>query len=278
MAERRTTRRKAYRVRSPFIAAFCGTLALAIWSVHQPVWAALRTHPYFAVKDLRIEGAGPLLSQEEILAWVGIDERAAIWDLPPVRVQRRLEAHPLIAEAAIYREFPDRFEIEIRERRPEAIAALDQLYYIDREGTLLRALSPRNNPDFPIVTGLTPETPPGYRSFALRRAQRLLRLCERMSCLGGISEVHLDSERGVVVYPVTRRVQVTLGWGSWRQKLRRAEQVLDEWRGHAEQLAGIDLRFRNQAVVRVRKAAEEPQAAKKTVRKPPSAKRSGVGA
>lgn len=231
-------------------------MGLALWSVHQPVRAALRTNPYFAVKELRIRGAGPLLSHDEIFTWLGIDEHVAIWDLPPVRVKRRLEAHPLVAEVAVHREFPDRFEIEVRERRPTAIAVLDQLYYVDREGALLRPLSPRYNPDFPVVTGLAPDTPSGYRSFALRRAQRLLRLCERMSCLGGLSEVHLDPQRGVVAYPVAQRVEVVLGWGSWRLKLQRAERTLEAWRGRGGQLARIDLRFRNQVVLRTRKTVE----------------------
>lgn len=225
------------------------------WVLHQPVWAALRTHPYFAIKNVVIRGAGPLLTQEEVLAWLGVQDGTSLWDVTPNRVRGRLEVHPLIARASVRREFPNRFEIEVRERRPEAIAVLDGLYYLDRNGQILKPLADEHDRDYPLITGIDAQAEPGYRTWALRRAMRLVRLCQRVSCPGGVSEVHLDSELGLVLYPRGPRVAVVLGWGSWREKLNRATRVLAAWQAQSERLARVDLRFRDQVLVKLRTPA-----------------------
>jgi len=236
-----------------------GVLVLAgAWSVHDRVWTAIRNHPYFQVTELEIHGTGPLLSVPEVRAWLGDSDQLSVWDASPVRLRKRLESHPLIDRATVQRQFPNRLEIEVRERRPEAIALLDQLYYVDRSGRLLMPLAGENGRDYPVITGLVEDTAPGYRTWAFRRAMRLLRLCARMSCLTGVSEVHLDRERGVELYPVYPKVSLVLGWGSWREKLTRAVRVLETWAGYTDRLASVDARYRNQVVVKLRAPATGP--------------------
>jgi hypothetical protein len=230
----------------------------ASWLLHDPVWAALRAHPYFAVTDLSIRGAGPLLSEEEILAWLGVSAETRIWDMSPSRVRARLDMHPLIEHASVHRTFPNRFVIRVRERRPEALALLNDLYYVGRDGQVLKKFEPGDDPDFPIVTGLGSQPAPGFRAWAVRRALRLQRLCRRMDCFGGVSEIHFDPRRGMVLYPRRPRVQVVLGWGSWREKIRRAERTLRVWEGRTHRLVGVRVHFRNQVVVELRESGKKP--------------------
>jgi hypothetical protein len=232
-------------------------VAAGIWLLHEPVWATLRAHPYFAVTDLSIRGAGPLLSEEEILAWLGVTAETRIWDLSPSRVRARLEMHPLIERASVHRTFPNRFVIRVRERRAEALTLLDALYFVGRDGQVLKRFEPGDNPDFTIVTGLGSRPAPGFRAWVVRRALRLQRLCQRMDCFGGVSEIHFDPQRGMVLYPRRPRVEVVLGWGSWRDKIRRAERTLRVWEGRTHRLVGVRVQFRNQVVVELRESGKK---------------------
>jgi cell division septal protein FtsQ len=224
------------------------------------VWSRIRTHPYFRASQLHIRGVGPLLSQSAIRTWLDIDDRTTVWELEPLGVRARLEAHPLIAKAVVRREFPDRFSITIRERHPEAIAMLDRCYYLDRRGNLLGALGPEHSRDYPVITGPALETPPGLRSWLYKRALRVVRLCGRGGCSGELSEINVDRERGVVLYPMRMRASVILGWGSWREKLERFDRVLRAQRGATDDIRVVDLRYRNQVVVQ-----REPRAPQKPV-------------
>jgi cell division protein FtsQ len=227
-------------------------VAAASWMLHEPVWAALRTHPYFAVTDITVRGTGPLLADEEIFDWLGVTESLRIWDVPSARIRARLEMHPLVARAHVQRAFPNRLVIQVREHQPQALLLLDGLHYVGRHGRVLRRLEPWHNADFTIITGLGSRSPSGYRIWAVRRALRLQRLCERIACFEGVSGIHVDPERGMIVYPREPRVPVIVGWGSWREKLVRAERVLDVWKNRTHHLRRVDLRFRNQVVVELR--------------------------
>jgi cell division protein FtsQ len=233
----------------------------AIWATHGRAAEALRDHPYFAIHQLVINGCGPALTPDDVRAWLGLTEDATLWQTEPARVRARVEAHPYVARAAVRREFPGRLEVEVRERRPRAIVVLDGLYYVDRGGATFGPLRPQDSRDYPLITGLDPAAAEGLRTWALRRALRLLRRCDREPCFGELSEVHLADQRGVVVYLAAPRVPVVLGWGSWPAKLERAHRVLQAWEGAAERLASVDVRFRNQVVLTLRALPAPPAAA-----------------
>lgn len=233
-------------------------VALLIWQ--PPAVEALREHPYFAITELVVTGCGPELTPEDVRAWLGVTDASTVWDASPSLVRARLESHPRIAWATARRRFPDRLEVEVRERRPLAIVVLDDLYYVDRAGVTFGPLTARDSRDYPVITGLDPDASAGSRSWLLRRALRLLRRCERESCPGHLSEVHVDAGRGVVVYPDAPRLPIVLGWGSWGAKLDRAERALHAWRGGAAQLASLDARFRNQVVMTLRPVPAPPPA------------------
>ncbi|MGH7789657.1 MAG: cell division protein FtsQ/DivIB, partial [Candidatus Binatia bacterium] len=226
-------------------------LAAAGWAAREPAAQALRAHPYFAISQLVIKGCGPALSADDVRAWVGIGADSTLWEMSPGRVRARLEEHPRIAQAAVRREFPGRLEVVVRERRPLAIAVLDELYYVDRSGALFGPLQAHDSRDYPFITGVDPNEPDGRRVWSLRRALRLLRRCAAGGCGSEISEVRVDAARGAVLYPAAPRPPLVLGWGSWPTKLARAEQALQTWRGNPERLASIDLRYRNQVVMRL---------------------------
>jgi len=250
------------------LGALLAALPAVLWAVGQPLWGTVREHPYFRASEITIRGAGPLLSEQMVLTWLGVDERTTVWQLSPLEVRARLEAHPLVARAAVRREFPNRVSISLRERRPEAIAVLDRCYYVDRAGHLLGALGPEHSRDFPLVTGPTLETPTGLRTWLYRRAARLVRLCQRDGCPRRISEINVDATRGVVLYPTQPRAAVILGWGSWHDKLERWGRVLRVEQRNLDTIQAIDLRYRNQIVVERQPSipAPSPRPAKRGMR------------
>jgi hypothetical protein len=237
-------------------------LAAAVWAAHGPATTALREHPYFAINQLVINGCGPALTPDDLRAWLGLSEESTVWEAAPTRVRARLEAHPYIAAATVRRQFPGRLEIVVRERRPQAIAVLDDLYYVDRSGATFGPLRPGDSRDYPFVTGLDAAAADGQRTWMLRRALRLLRRCDRDTCVGELSEVHVEDGRGMVVYPAAPRVPIVLGWGSWPAKLERAERALHAWHDAAERLASLDVRYRNQVVLTLRPTPAPPPAAR----------------
>ena len=236
------------------LALIAGTAALAALgaaATASDLRRLLREHPYFAIHDVRVNGAGPLLTRTEVIEWVGLRPGTSVWDASPSRVRKRLKAHPMIARAAVRREFPGRVVIDVRERRPAAILMLEEPFYVDRSGAAFGPLRDEYSRDYPVISGIDAALPAGARARAVRRALRLARLCDRHACFGGISEVHVQPDVGAVLYPSQWHVPVVLGWGGWVDKVDRAERLFEQWSGETERLASVDARFRNQVVVRL---------------------------
>jgi cell division protein FtsQ len=218
---------------------------------HRPAIEAVRDHPYFAIERIAVRGAGNLVSEEEVLRWSGVREGDSLWDAAPQALKERVESHPMVRTASVRRLFPNTLEIGVRERRPAAIAVLDDLYYVDRNGDRFGPLEVLHDRDYPVFTGLTEESD-GQRRWALRRALHLLRRAEVRGLDLEISEIHLDPVEGLILYPASPRVPLFLGWRGWERRLQRAHRALASWDGVADRLARMDMRYRDQVVIEVR--------------------------
>ena len=230
-------------------AALIALCALSVGFVQhrRAVVGAVQEHPYFRVDHIKIRGVGTLVHEEEIRDWLGLGEGQSLWRVYPREIARRLESHPMIRAASARRVFPNTLEIRVRERKPAAISVLNGLYYVDRRGEFFGPLGGRHDRDFPVFTGLR-DGSDGQQRWTLRRALRLLR---RGFVRQGVevSEMHLDPERGLVLYPSRPSVPILLGWRSWEVRLGKALRALGEWPGDIRRLARVDVRYRDQILM-----------------------------
>lgn len=211
----------------------------------------VREHPYFRVARIEIHGAGTLVSEAELRRWLGVHEGDSLWGSTPHAIEARLESHPMLRSATARRVFPGTLQIRVEERRPVAIAVLDGLYYLDSDGDSFGPLGMKHARDFPVFTGVAGGVD-GHRRWALRRALQLI-----ASSAGGdidlaSAELHLDPDEGLILFPAHPRVPIYLGWQAWERRIERAGRVLQSWGDSAGKLAQVDLRFRDQVVVRLR--------------------------
>jgi cell division protein FtsQ len=211
----------------------------------------VQAHPYFAIAKLELEG-NRRLTRHDVLEWIGVHEGTSIWQASPMRLQLRLESHPWVQRASVQRDFPQHVAITLKERRPVAIVRLDTLNYVDRAGRVLGPLRDDDSRDFPLITGFDDDAARSFASIGIHRALQFLRRCDRLNCFGGISEVYVNAQRGITVFPQRTAVAVRLGWGGWREKLARSARVLAAWDRQTTRIAAVDVSFREVVVVKLR--------------------------
>ena len=240
------------------LAAACGiTLSAAVWYGIPATVRWTKTHPYFAIAKIELDG-NRRLTRHDVLEWIAVQEGTSVWDATPGPLQMRLESHPWVQRASVQREFPHRVAIAVQERRPVAIVRLETLSYVDGTGHILGPLRDDDSRDFPLITGLEDDAARSFAPIGLHRALQFLRRCERVSCFDGVSEVHVNQQRGVTVYPLRTTVAVVLGWGNWREKLARSARVLAAWEGQTARVAAVDVTFRELVVVKLRAEHRPP--------------------
>lgn len=213
----------------------------------------LLTSPRFAIAGVEVRGVSRV-SAERVVAAAGIPARANIFRIDPTTVTSRLQAVPEILRADVIRELPNRVTILVEERRPFTLVSSGTLHWLDEEGRLLGEEPNAVVPSVPVISGLTEEelaalrTQPGPKArMALALIRSLLR--SGSALVGEISEIDMSGREGPVLYTVDG-IEVRLGAEEWEERLARLEGVLGQITQAGDGVTGIDLRFRDQVILK----------------------------
>jgi cell division protein FtsQ len=211
------------------------------------------TSPRFTVTEVAVTGASRL-RPEDVVAASGIGPGTNLFRLDRGAVVARLEALPLIRRAEMVRRFPNQVTLAVEERRPFTLAHAGRLHWIDEQGVSLGAEARAVVPQAPVITGLSPadlaagDGTPGPRVAAGISLLRVL-LRSETALLRQISEIDVSRPEGPVLYTV-EGVEVRLGAEDWEARLGRLQGVLAQVRAGGESVNAIDLRFRDQVVLK----------------------------
>lgn len=194
----------------------------------------MRTSEAFATRVIDVMGNDRLAS-EEVLQAAGLSLGKNVFEVSPEEAQRRLVEHPWVASANVARRLPDTYSIEVSERKPVALLALDTLYLISADGGVFKSLEEGDPSDFPVITGVDAE------SFTHDRGLRTRLLVSVVSMLHDyrdaglfrrepIAEIHVAPDESFSVYVGKDATHVRLGKAPFRRKLRQFRRVLDRMR------------------------------------------------
>jgi cell division protein FtsQ len=248
----RLARRVTRRVRWVTTRVVPIAIVLAVLAAGGAAGLWLLTSPRFTVTEVAVTGASRL-RPEDVVAASGIGPGTNLFRLDRATVVARLEALPLIRRADMVRRFPNQVTLAVEERRPFTLAHAGRLHWIDEQGVNLgpetRAVAPRA----PVITGLGPTdlAADGGPSPRVAAGISLLRVLLRSetTLLQQISEIDVSRPEGPVLYTVDG-IEVRLGADDWEGRLARLQGVLAQVRSGGEAVSAIDLRFRDQVVLK----------------------------
>lgn len=188
------------------------------------------------------------------MAMAGLNHGMNLWRIDPRNIETKVARNPWVKRVWVRREFPRRVVIEVQERVAKGIVVLSKLYYVDADGFLFKEVGDGESVDYPLLTGLQREELLSESQSIRQKIQDALKLNDLIAKSPlAVSEINFRSREGLVLYPMAHPVAVHMGWGDWEGKLRRLERVLALWEGKEESLASLDVSFRDQVVVRIRK-------------------------
>ncbi|MBW1711959.1 MAG: FtsQ-type POTRA domain-containing protein, partial [Deltaproteobacteria bacterium] len=220
-------------------------------------YQALLTSPFFEMKRLTISGH-QRLSRTEITKLTGLKPGMSLLRLNLKAVRTRLEASPWVAQAHLRRVLPDELRIHLVERRPRAILAAGDLWYVDDQGQVFKKVNPKKRLDMPVISGLDPgqlDLAPAKADLA--QSLKILRLLSRPGAplgLNQLSEIQFSPASGAILHPLTQGPRIILGRGLIGLKIKHWRQVKADLtsKGLWSQIAYIDLRFKDRAFVGLR--------------------------
>jgi len=181
------------------------------------------------------------------------------------QLAERLRLHPWVEEVRVTRMLPETLRIVLKEREP--LAAVNspfdgQVYGLDRNLIILpepESEQPASATaslifNLPIITGLpSEEIYPGNR-LNDPRARRVVDAILMLRALNApflqqLSEIHVDADQALVLYPLHRVTTVYLGGEKLESRMWRLCKVWDYLEAHEIECQFVDCRFDAQGVV-----------------------------
>ncbi len=212
-----------------------------------------------------------ILPERDVVKLAGIKFGTPIFEYNLDSIRTALLKNEYIEEANISRNFSGTFHITIRERKPIGSVMLDKIWYVDEKSTLLRKIPSSIVLDLPIISGVQLE-PKSIKEgnvisytdvqTAISILTEVMKIDEDMYFL--ISEIDLNYGKDIVIHSSDYGVPINIGRGNYSQKLNMLSTFWQKYvvtRG-AQNLKSVDLRFKNQLVV---KWKEEHQVTERTI-------------
>lgn len=205
-------------------------IAGLVWLGHLTVVYA-HTAQAFAIRDVVVEGNNQL-EDIDVRRAAQVQVGSNIFEVSAEESQKRLLQHPWVEDATVVRKLPGRVRIEIIERKPVALVALDQLYLVSDQGAVFKRLGVDDPVDLPVITGIASERfydDFDYRTEVLLASMALLQDYEGagLATREPVSEIHFDGANGIELFVGADGMNVRLGTGQHRQKLRRFRRILE---------------------------------------------------
>jgi cell division protein FtsQ len=205
-------------------------LAVVVAGLGSFAYEQLAQSDLLQITEIDIRGCDRV-GKKEILALSGVDVHSNLLKLNGPRVQALLARHNWIERAELTKNWPARLIVAIKERSPVAMVNLGTgLHYIDRNGAIFAPVEPRDDLDFPVITGEGAEGLAGLAndSPALREALQFLEYADRDNPnlpAQNISEISIRAQ-GLVLFLMDRSFPIRLGRGDIPAKHNRLLKVL----------------------------------------------------
>jgi cell division septal protein FtsQ len=265
-------RRRVLRLARRLGAWLCvGLLVVALGAALDSVGRRLLALSPFVVERIEVVGQS-VLAADEVIAASGLAPGQSLFSLDARRAVAGIEALPRVRRAELVRAFPNRVTLLVEERRPFALVHSgglrwpggspwpnglywpSGLYWVDEQGVPLGPETRAVTLDTPVVSGVGADevaaagrTPSERVAAGVALIRTLMRV--QSPLLREISEVDVSRREGPVLYMLDG-VEVRIGSEDWDDRLGRLGGVLAQLRASGQHVTSIDLRFRDQVVLR----------------------------
>lgn len=210
----------------------------------------------FLLTRFEVRGSA-VLTEEEVVELTGVELGSSLLDIRISDLEKSLVASPRIERAQALRVLPDRVVVTLDEKRPSALILADggSVLEVTDDGEVLPPVARSSQVDLPVLTGVAAVAPgadelPEDIEFALEVLRRARGVSEGLWT--EISEIRIAPESGLVIYTVADGAEIRVGSGALDERdLTRLWMVLSDIRARGDEVESIDMRFRDQVVVKL---------------------------
>lgn len=232
--------------------------ALASLFLAAAVYAGVRAAPRyspFVLESLRVEGAHRT-GAGAILEATRIRPGARLFAIDVQAARKAAEVLPWVRQARVVRQLPSTLTLVVEEWRPAYLARLDRLYYLTKEGHVVRAPLDQGL-DYPVVTGLA-AADLEKQGPTQRMLLELFEQLDRHLSPPEVDEIHFEEGSGFTVYAGPAPSQgIFLGLGDFGEKFDRLARLRRQLDRQGRAARSVNLSYDDKVIARLIPAGGE---------------------
>ncbi|CAK8722328.1 Cell division protein FtsQ [Candidatus Electrothrix laxa] len=207
---------------------------------------ALERSGTFSVRRVTVQG-NRMSNEAQIRTLADIKQGDQLFSVPPEEIAERVRQHPWVDQVEVERVWPDALTILVHEHRPLAMINIEGgledgqqgLYYLDHHGIIFAPVESLQDIDYPVITGFHP--PDGSGKIAgldlggdemTENVREFLHVAARgnpILPLQSISEIHMNREKGIIVYLVEHPFPIYVGYGNVEKRYYQLIKLLERF-------------------------------------------------
>lgn len=217
--------------------------------------------PTFEIREITIAG-NSRINDEEVARILPFEVGDHILFLRKGTAKQILSTDGRIAVCEIHRRYPDKVDVVIEEMTPVLLLSSGKTWGLSEKGTVLPIKSPYEIPNLPFLSLFDADfSPEAYKkpdSRSLERGMAFWREIQKSSpqFLDKVSEIIVANDKEIRLVLSGNGVVANVGEGDFTRRVMRLQAVVEEMNRSDKKADYIDLRFSDQAVVRLDKSAK----------------------
>jgi len=221
-----------------------GSVFLVGWFSYHAVHY-LRTSPRFEVRQLSVSGLRRV-HQNQVIERANFDIGTNAFAVNLEQIRQRVEGLQWVHHALVQRVLPNEIVIKVAEREPIGLARMrNETYEFDADGVVLDP-DPFSLPSFPVLEGLQPGDHEGNK----QKVQIYRKVIDELG-QNELSEIHINDAREVSVVSTSDPLMVNIGSEEFHTRWAEYLQLKTQIQRQYPEAVRVDLRFRNQVIVRM---------------------------
>lgn len=209
----------------------------------------LRTTEFFALKSIEVQGINRL-SESKVINLANVEKNINILTINLNEVDERVRKNPWVERLRLRRILPGKLRITIREKSAYAVVKYDAPYFVTKSGDIIKKLSPGEDIDLPVITGLASKEP-----LIIRNALYVLKNpnTEAAIPISQIGEIHFKDNR-LTLFTISPPMKILGDTRLLKDQFYRLKFVLYALQNRGIVPRQIDLNYSKKVVVKLDKS------------------------
>ena len=202
------------------------TLGLSIGLVS--AYNHLQNTNHVKLERIEFEGINNIM-RDHLTGMADIHPGMNLMEIQPERIKQKIEEDPWVRSVFVEKKYPRILRIKVEQNETFALVLMDNLFHVNRYGEIFKKVTPEENVNYPILTGLSDN--PAKAREELNYCMQILNFLETEKppwSLEDLSEIHINSDKNIHIYYSKIPVKIIANKDTFPLKINGLKKVIKD--------------------------------------------------